>query len=180
MEKTQKALNATSFSSLTELAGEFSIRITPSPGHSLAVSYQSVKEAMKTFETRGVTDDDIAKFKGLNESQTINGLQSVSGKIFQLANFQTLTGNPNMIGELLQSYKGITKEDVLRVYHQYISGKPGVILSVTIKQQENNIAGPDNFRVDTTRYIAPVYGYAGLRYIKPQDKLDRNKIPGTG
>ncbi|HMI67792.1 MAG TPA: pitrilysin family protein, partial [Cyclobacteriaceae bacterium] len=65
LEKTQKALNATSFSSLTELAGEFSLRITPSPGHSLAESYQSVQEALKTFETRGVTDDDIAKFKGL-------------------------------------------------------------------------------------------------------------------
>jgi len=180
MEKTQKALNATSFSSLTELAGEFSIRITPSPGHSLAESYQSVQEAMKTFETRGVTDDDIAKFKGLNESQTINSLQSVSGKIFQLANFQTLAGNPNMIGTLLDSYNAVKKEDVLEVYNRYIKGKPSVILSVTVKGQESNIAAADNYKIDQTYYSAPEYGYTGLHYSKPKDQFDRTKIPGNG
>src|SRR5260221_9511423 len=180
MEKTQKALNATSFSSLTELAGEFSIRITPSPGHSLAESYQSVQEAMKTFETRGVTDDDIAKFKGLNESQTINSLQSVSGKIFQLANFQTLAGNPNLIGTLLDGYNAVKKEDVLRVYNHYIKGKPSVILSVTVKGQESNIAAADNYKIDQTHYSAPEYGYTGLHYSKPKDQFDRTKIPGNG
>jgi len=180
LEKTQKALNATSFSSLTELAGEFSLRITPSPGHSLAESYQSVQEALKRFETRGVTDDDIAKFKGLNESQTINSLQSVSGKIFQLANFQTLAGNPNMIGALLDGYNAVKKEDVLAVYNRYIKGKSSVILSVTVKGQESNIAAADNYKIDQTHYSAPEYGYTGLHYSKPKDQFDRTKIPGNG
>jgi len=180
MEKTQTALNATSFSSLTELAGEFSLRVTPSPGHSLAESYQSVQEAMKAFETRGVTDDDIAKFKGLNESQTINSLQSVSGKIFQLANFQTLAGNPNLIGTLLDGYNAVKKEDVLRVYNHYVKGKPSVILSVTVKGQESNIAAADNYKIDQTHYTAPEYGYTGLHYSKPKDQFDRTKIPGNG
>src|SRR5258708_31067591 len=180
MKKREKQLNGNAFRSWTELAGEFSIRIPPSPGHSLAESYQSVQEAMKTFETRGVTDDDIAKFKGLNESQTINSLQSVSGKIFQLANFQTLAGNPNMIGTLLDSYNAVKKEDVLAVYNRYIKGKPSVILSVTVKGKEKNIAAADNYKIDQTHYSAPEYGYIGLHYSKPKDQFDRPKIPGNG
>jgi len=180
MEKTQKALNATAFSNLSELAGEFGIRVTPVPGNSLAASYQSVKDAFKTFEARGVTDDDIAKFKGSYESQTINSLQSVSGKVFQLAQFQTLAGNPNMIGKLLDMYNAVKKEDVMRVYSQYIKGKPAVILSVVTKGQENNMVAPDNYKIDASHYSAPEYGYAGLRYTKPQDNFDRRMIPGNG
>ena len=180
MEKPQKALNATSFSGLSELAGEFTIRVTPAPGNTLEDSYNQVQEALKSFETRGVTDDDITKFKSGYESQTINSLQSVSGKVFQLANFQTLAGNPNMIGKLLSLYNSVTKEDVLRVYNQYIKGKPSVILSVTIKGQETNVASPDNYIINASKYAAPEYGYSGLKYVKPQDKIDRSKVPGNG
>jgi zinc protease len=180
LEKTQKALNANAFSSLSELSGEFNIRVTPAPGHSLKESYESVLETFKAFEARGVTDDDIAKFKGSDEAQTINSLQSVAGKVFQLANFQTLTGNPNMIGKLLASSAAVTKEDVTRVYDQYIKGKHAVVLSVTTKGQETNIAGADNYKVDESKYSAPEYGYTGLRYDKPKDNFDRSKIPGNG
>jgi zinc protease len=39
------------------------------------------------------SDEDIEKFKGGIEAQLINSLQSVSGKVSQLAQFQTMTGN---------------------------------------------------------------------------------------
>ena len=85
--------------------------------------YYLLNNALDSFEARGVTDDDIAKFKGGYESQLINGLQSVSGKVSQLAAFQTYTGNPNMIGEQLKTYQAVTKEDVMRVYNKYIKHK---------------------------------------------------------
>jgi zinc protease len=69
------------------------------------------------FEKRGVTDEDIDKFKGAIEAQYISGLQSVSGKVSQLAAFNTYTGNPNMIGKMLDMYRSVTKADVLRVYN---------------------------------------------------------------
>ncbi len=91
---------------------------------------------MIAFEKRGVTDEDIAKFRGYSEAQYINGLQSVSGKVFQLAAFQTLAGNPNMIGTLLKRIAAVTKEDVMRVYNQYIKGKHAVVLSILPKGQK--------------------------------------------
>ena len=57
------------------------------------------------------------------ESQLINGLQSVSGKVSPVGAFQTFTGNPNMIGDLIKMYQSVTKEDVMRVYNKYIKDK---------------------------------------------------------
>jgi len=178
--KTQKALNASAFASNSELAGTFRISLTPSPGTSLADSKKLIDAAIKVFETRGVTDEDIEKFKGAFESQYINGLQSVSGKVSQLAYYQTLTGNPNQIGKELARYSKVTKEDVMRVYEKYVKGKPGVILSVVPKGQETNIVAAENYKVDESKYKAPDYGYAGLTYSKPKDVFERNKMPGNG
>lgn len=177
--KTKKALSANAYSSLTELAGEFDFTIRPYPGTSLAAADSMLTNVLMAFEKRGVTDDDIAKFKGGIEAQYVNGLQSVSGKVSQLAAFQTFTGNPNMIGKMLNRYLAVTKEDVIRVYNKYIKNKHGVTLSVLTKK-DNTPARPDNYTIDTTQYKHPDYGYAGLKYIKGKDSFDRTKVPGNG
>lgn len=178
--KTQKALQASAFSQLSELAGEFSFRIIPSPGKSLADMDSLYRASLKAFAAVGPTDDDIAKFIGGIESQLINGLQSVSGKVSQLANFQTFTNNPNKIAELLKMYQAVTKEDVMRVFNKYINNKPAVYLSVLPKGQDKLIAAADNYKIDSSKYDAPDYGYAGLKYAKAKDNFDRSKIPGNG
>lgn len=180
MIKKKTALQASTFSSLSELAGEFFVQLIPSPGKSLAVLDSIYRNSLDSFEARGVTDDDIAKFKGGIESQLINGLQSVSGKISQLASFQTFTGNPNKIADLIKMYQSVTKEDVMRVYNEYIKGKGAVFLSVLPKGQEKLIAAADNYKIDSSKYDAPDYGYAGLKYAKAKDNFDRSKIPGNG
>lgn len=177
--KTKKALAANAYSSLTELAGEFDFTIRPYPGTSLAAADSMLANVLSAFEKRGVTDDDIAKFKGGIEAQYINGLQSVSGKVSQLAAFQTFTGNPNMIGKMLNRYLAVTKDDVMRVYNKYIKNKHGVTLSVLTKK-DSTPARPDNYSIDTSKYVHPDYGYAGLKYVKGKDSFDRTKVPGNG
>ena len=76
-------MQANASSQLSELAGEFSISITPYPGKSLAEMEQLINDAFTEFEKRGVTDEDIERFKNEFESRTINGLASVSGKVSQ-------------------------------------------------------------------------------------------------
>lgn len=178
--KNQIALQASAFSQLTELSGEFTFQIAPYPGKSLADMYSALNHAMEAFEKRGITDDDIEKFKGGMESQLINGLQSVAGKVSQLAQFQTMTGNPNQIGKLLKMYQSVTKEDVWRVYEKYIKMKHPVVLSILPKGQEQLLAGNDNYTINKSGYKAPDYGYAGLRYVKPKDNFDRSKMPEAG
>ena len=178
--KTQKALNANASSNLSELSGIFSFQIIPYPGKSLAGMDSLVKEALLSFEQRGVTDEDIIRFKGGIESQFINGLQSVSGKVSQLAAFQTYLGNPNMIGQQLEMYRAVTKQDVMNVYNKYIKGKNSVTVSVLVKGQDAVPAMADNYQVDNSNYNRPNYGYDGLKYVKAIDNFDRKKQPGVG
>ncbi len=178
--KTQKAAASSAFSRMSELSGEFSIQVTPLPGTSLGAADSLIYNAFEVFEKRGVTDDDIAKFKAGIESQYINGLQSVSGKVSQLAAFQTFTGDANMIGKLLKQYQAVTKDDVWKAYNKYIKGKNSVTVSVLTKDGKSTAAQPDNYTIDKTGYTNPDYGYSGLKYVKPTDNFDRTRLPAAG
>ncbi|HVK96352.1 MAG TPA: pitrilysin family protein [Flavisolibacter sp.] len=178
--KKQLALQASASSNLSELAGEFVFTLVPTPGKTLAEMEKLFHESLADFEKRGVTDEDIAKFKGQIESQLISGLQSVRGKVSQLAAFETFTGNPNKIADILKQYTSVTKADVMRVYNTYMKGKGAVVLSVLTKSKDAVAAREDNYKIDSSNYKAPDYGYAGLKYNKAKDKFDRSKIPGNG
>jgi len=178
--KDQHALSASARNSGAELAGEFVINILPAPSRSLAETKKLYDAAIKAFEARGVTDEDIARFTGAIEASLINGLQSVSAKVSQLAQFETFTDNPNYIGVQLERSTSVTRADVQRVYEKYVKGKPAVILSVATKAAPTNIVAVENFTIDKTGYKAPDYGYAGLKYNKPKDTFDRAKMPGGG
>ncbi len=180
MVKPQLALQASAFSSLSELAGELMITIMPMQGKSLAEMEKLVRASLDSFETRGVTDDDIEKFKGQMQAQLVNSLESVAGKVSRLAAFEIFTGNPNKMADLLKMYTELTKDDVMRAYNTYIKDKKAVVLSVLPKGQENLVAAQDNYKIDTSNYVRPDYGYTGLKYTKPKDNFSRNKMPGNG
>ncbi len=178
--KKQLALVANATHNNSELSGEFTVIFAPLQNKTLAEMEGLYRAALDSFEQRGVTDADLQKFKGGYESGLINGLQSVAGKVSQLASYQTFAGNPNKIADEIRDYNAVTKEDVMRVYNQYIKGKPAVILSVVPKGQDKMIAAADNYKIDSANYAAPNYGYAGLKYIKGKEDFDRSKIPGSG
>ena len=180
MVKPQKALNASANSRLSELSGEFTFSMMPYPGNTLLSLDSMLAASLQVFETRGVTDEDILKFKGGIESQYVNALQSVSGKVSQLAAFETYTGNPNQIGNILQKYLAVTKADVQRVYEKYIKNKYSVTVSVLTKDSKIIAAKPDNYKIDTTGYIQPNYGYNGLKYVKAKDNFNRKLSPAAG
>lgn len=178
--KTREAGGETMASYNEELAGIISIQVLPYPGQTLAAVKQKVDSVLDAFERRGVTDDDLARFKAQSESDFVNSLGSISGKVNELASSELFAGDPNRIGKDLAAIRQVTKEDVMRVYRQYIKGKPAVILSILPKGGGVAPAAPDNFTVDSTHYKAPDYGYAGLVYHKPKDNFDRNVHPVAG
>src|SRR5688572_3447556 len=178
--KKQLALTALANHNNSELAGEFTFILAPLQGKTLAEMETLFRAALDSFEARGVTDEDVKKFKGSYESNLINGLSSVAGKVSQLAYYQTFAGNPNKVSEEIKEYNAVTKADVMRVYNQYIKGKGAVVLSVVPKGQEHMIAAAENFKIDSSNYQKPDYGYAGLTYNKAKDNFDRKKLPGSG
>ncbi|MFA6083159.1 M16 family metallopeptidase [Mucilaginibacter sp.] len=178
--KTRKAAQASMSSSNAELAGEISIRVVPFPGQTVADAKKLVDESFAEFEKTGISDDALVRFKASAEANYINGLSSVSGKVSALAQAQYMTGNPNQIGRELADIRAVTKADIMRVYNQYIKGKPAVILSVLPKGGTLQPVAADNYTVNTTGYKAPDYGYNGLTYKKATDNFDRTPKPGIG
>src|SRR4029079_17785021 len=81
MVKNQFATQAAGFSRFDELGGEFIFQVIPAQGKTLVQMDSAFRASLAVFEKNGVSDDDIAKFKGTRESQLINGLQSVQGKV---------------------------------------------------------------------------------------------------
>lgn len=180
--KEQKALQASVGHPCSELAGEMSFTVVSFPGANLNEVEKEVRNAIATFEERGVTQEDIDKFKSTYEASTIRGLSSVQGKGSSLASYQTFEDNPNYIAKDLERYRNVTVEDVKRVYNEYIKGKNCVVLSYVPEGASNLIAANDNFEPTIGRTPESVLNnYDSLKYNKPVDTLlDRSIKPTPG
>ncbi|MCH9659322.1 MAG: insulinase family protein [Bacteroidetes bacterium] len=128
------------YNSSQEIAGEFHLQVTGNNGVNLNDVEQSIFEAFELFEKNGVTDRDVERIKAGLETQFYNGISSVLGKSFQLAQYNVFAGDPGFIETDIENIKKVTKEDVMRVYNKYIKGKPYVITSFVPKGQMELIA----------------------------------------
>ena len=178
--KNQLAVQAGAQHPSSELSGQFALIALPYPGKRVDSTEAIIRRTLAEFEKRGVTDDDIAQFTATREADLISGLASVAGKVSQLAQFQTIAGDPNYLPQEVKRYKSVTKVDVMRVYNQYIKDKNAVVLTVYPKGKADLVAKPDSYTVSTEGYKGPDYGYAGLSYKKSTDSFDRSKKPGPG
>ena len=117
------------YNSPMELTGKFNISVNAYPGFSLAEVEEAVFEAFALFEEEGVTENDLERIKAGLETDFYNGMSSVLGKSFQLARYNEYAGDPGFVTEDLQRIQAVTMDDIMRVYEQYIKGKPYVATS---------------------------------------------------
>ncbi len=181
--KNGLAVNAGASHPCSELSCTFNIFALPNPGISNELSRMEdvIRQSLLEFEQRGVNDDDLARVKGLIISSMVYGLESVSGKVSQLANYETFTGNPNYVQEDIERYNNITKEDVMRVFEQYIKNSPAVILSVVPKGQLQLVANTDTFIYqDRTLPEYETTNAEDLELRVAKSHFDRSVIPAAG
>lgn len=176
-----KAQVAAMFSSTMELTGQCMTMIRMYPGHDLHEADSLMKAALLDFEKKGVTDDDLTRFKMGIETYVVDEMTSVQGKGATLAAYSTFYGNPNMIAKDLERYKKVTKDDVMRVYNKYIKGKPAVVLSVVPKGKTNLKARPDDYVIPEHRVGADEGAeYKNLQMRKATDNFNRAAMPTPG
>lgn len=140
------AVQAQSNHGCRELSCEFTLLALPSPGNSLKDLEKIIRSSLDEFEQRGANDDDLQRVKAGIVSGMIYGLESVSGKVSQLASYETFEDNPNSIQSDIARYQNVTKEDVIRAYKKYIKDKPAVIMSIVPKGQADAIIKPDTWQ----------------------------------
>jgi len=145
--KNQIAVQASVSHPCAELACTFNLYALPHPasGKSLADIEKIIRQTLIEFEQRGVEQDDLIKAKAQMEASFVFGLQSVAGKVSQLASNQTFTGNPNYIEQDIARYANVTEQDVLRVYKEYIKDKNSVIMSIVPNGKPELVTAKDNF-----------------------------------
>lgn len=178
--KTQKGRMARASHPCYELSGEFSFRLMPKPGTSLSEMENEIRKAIITVATEGIKESDVARYKKSNESSSIYRLESVKGKVSQLASYHTFMGDANYLPKAMSKMKALTKADVERVFNKYIKDRPMVILSVVPKGKTQLQAAAPNYTVSKEGYEAPNYGYDKLMYNKAKDNFDRSKEPKSG
>ncbi len=118
-----------------ELAGTFTIRVRANPGVDLDAVHTSIGQAMKRFETSGIREADLQRYKARHETAFYGGIASVLDRALKLGIDQEFAGDPVYMHEERKRVDALTTEDLMRVYEQYIKGKPAIITSFVPKAQ---------------------------------------------
>ena len=180
LEKEGLAVNVGAGHSCRELSCEFTLLALPNPakGKNLADMEAILRASLDEFEGRGAMDDDLTRVKAGIVSGMIYGLESMSGKISQLAAYETYRDNPNGIGDDIKRYESVSKADVMRVYNKYIKGKPAVVMSIVPEGQLDMIAKADTW--DRYERTIPASEPATFEWSLPEDDFDRSVVPPSG
>jgi len=180
MVKNGKAVQASAGHGCAELSCTFTMLALPTPGHSLAELEEIARASLVEFEERGgANDDDIQRVKAGIVSGMVYGLESVSGKMSQLAQYQYMRGNPDYIKNDIARYESVTKEDVMRVYKKYIKDKHAVIMSIVPKGQPEAIIKPDTWSMYERNIPASTEG-EGIALRPGTSDFDRSVVPTPG
>ncbi len=128
--------NAGMFSRNSEIAGEIAMVIRAYPNTDLDDVATAIDEAFARFETEGFTEADLNRIKAGTETSFYNGLSSVLGKAFQLAQYNIFAGSPGFINQDIQNMLAVTKADVMRVYEKYIKDRHHIVTSFVPRGQK--------------------------------------------
>ncbi len=174
----------TAFNNSQELAGAFRIIITANNGVNLNDVEKGIYEAFEMFEKEGVSDKDIERIKASLETNFYNGIGSILGKSYQLAQYNVFAGDPGFITQDIENIKKVNKEDVMRVYNKYIKDKHYVLTSFVPKGQlaliaENSTKAPiieEKIKENVEKDIEETQE----EIVKTPTKFDRNIKPKLG
>ncbi|WP_306251188.1 pitrilysin family protein [Parvularcula sp. IMCC14364] len=127
------APNVSSYSSVDEIAGTFTIRVRGKADTDLDDVMDGIETALADFEANGVDPKDLQRIKAEQETILYSGLSTVLGKSNTMAIDNEFAGDPAYAIKQAELLTAVTAEDVMRVYDTYIDDKPAVITSFVPK-----------------------------------------------
>jgi len=168
-----------------ELAGSFMISVGANPDVKLTEVEKAIFEGFAKFEKDGFTEDDLTRIKVTQETRNYNSFASVQGKAFQLAEYNTYTGDPGYFKKDMAAMQAVTIADVKSVYNKYIKGKNFIETSFVPKGKVNLIAeGSLNAGIveEDVTHAAEVKEVADSKepVVKTATKFDRSVMPPVG
>ena len=135
IDQQQLTANVRMYNYASELAGQTQLRVRAFAEKDLDEVFGAIQLAFAQFEAEGIPAADLQRIKAGLETSFYNGLSSVLGKGFQLAQYNIFAGDPGFINKDIQRTLAVTTDDVMRVYDQYNKDRPLVATSFVPKGQ---------------------------------------------
>ncbi|ODS12419.1 M16 family metallopeptidase [Vibrio scophthalmi] len=178
--KTQKAVDAGAFQDCAELSCNFYVYAMAPSGKKgqLQPLYNEVMQVLAQFEAQGISQERLEQIRGAAEADAVFALQSVKGKVSQLASNETFYGEPDRLQSQLANIRLVTSDSVMAAYKQYVNGHHKVTLSVVPQGKLDFAVAPASF-VTPERQL-PEYQKItedDLNYRHAVDDFDRAIMP---
>lgn len=183
VEEKKLAPNVYAYNSSGEIAGTFNIGARAFDGVDLNDLRDAIFDGMEKFEKEGFTDEDLARIKVGAETGVYNSVSSVFNKAYQLASYNTFTGDPGYITKNLEKTLNVTREDVMRVYNKYIKNQDYLATSfVPVGQKELVLEGSVQAEVVEEPIVQGAEGNLdqyerNVDFEKTASQIDRAAIP---
>lgn len=135
VEEQKLAPSVAAYNGSNEIAGTFTIRVRANEGVDLDEVYQAIQQALANFEKEGFSDNDLQRIKARQETSFYNGISSVLSKAFQLGIYNEYAGDPAYVAKDIANIKSVTRQDIMRVYDEYIKGQNFIMTSFVPQDQ---------------------------------------------
>ncbi|MDW6001773.1 M16 family metallopeptidase [Vibrio mangrovi] len=180
--KPQKALSAGAFQNCGELACTFYVYAMTSSKkkNELQQLSQELLQVIGRLERNGIEQSRLDEIKGMAKADAVFALESVRGKVAQLASNQTFYGEPDRLQQELGELEGVSSASIQRVLQKYIISHHKVTLSVVPRGEDHLAVRPANF-VAPEHVSAPLHHIDDkeLQYREVTDSFDRTVIPSV-
>jgi len=183
----EKQLTSTisAYNNSEELAGEFTISIRANEGKSLKEVEDAVFEAFDRFEKDGITQRDVERIKATLEKRFYENLGSVLNKSISLGFYNTFLNDPGYIEKDIENIKAVTREDILKVYNEYIKEKNHIVTSFVPKGKTELVAensSPAGVKEEdiTEASQVEIAEIDDEEVVKTPSPIDRTREPSSG
>ncbi|MCF6264433.1 MAG: insulinase family protein [Xanthomonadales bacterium] len=165
-----------------EIAGTFTIRVRANAGVHLDAVKAAIDVALLNFEKHGFSDNQLTKIKAEMETRFYYSIESILDKALQMGIYNEYAGSADFIKQDIKNITAVTREDIQRVYRQYIKGKPAIMTSFVPKDgQQLVLSGSNKANVveEQIKQAAEVEFVENdaIEYTKTVTKNDRSEPP---
>ncbi|MCE0494217.1 insulinase family protein [Vibrio sp. DNF-1] len=180
--KTQKALDAGSFQKCGELSCRFYLYAMTSslqPGKLKQLKDTMLSVVGQLYKS-GIHASRLKEIKGMAQADAVFALESVSGKVAQLASNQIYFNQPDRLQQELAELDNVTERSVRDVLQHFLLSRHKVVMSVVPQGHPELAVTKQNY----TFHRAPVVEKnqletQTLKYRKPRDTFDRSRVPAV-
>ncbi len=175
--KPGTVLSASAYQDCAELACSFQIQVLGKQGQDLKPIRNEILKVLDALQKRGIKPNDLLKIKKMAHADAIFSLQSVQGKVSQLASNEIFYNEPDVLSRWLKELELVSTKNVERVFDQYIWRKPSLAFSVVPMGQLHMQAHAPNYSPLKPQFETNKKEAAPLKMRTTPITFDRAAIP---